>query len=77
LINKDFIRWTLIAFAIALPASWYAMYQWLENYAYKTELTWWIYALSGAIVLIISLSTISWHSWKAATKNPVEALRYE
>jgi putative ABC transport system permease protein len=77
LINKDFIRWTLIAFAIALPASWYAMHQWLENYAYKTELPWWIYAFSGAIVLVIALSTVSWHSWRAATKNPVEALRYE
>jgi putative ABC transport system permease protein len=77
LINLDFIRWTLIAFAIALPAAWYAMNKWLENYAYKTEISWWIYGLAGAIVLIISLSTISWHSWKAATRNPVEALRYE
>jgi putative ABC transport system permease protein len=77
LINKDFIRWTLIAFAIALPVSLYAMHSWLANYAYRTELQWWIYAFSGAIVLVISLSTVSWHSWRAAAKNPVEALRYE
>jgi putative ABC transport system permease protein len=53
------------------------MHNWLENYAYKTEITWWIYGLAGAIVLIISLSTVSWQSWRAATRNPVEALRYE
>lgn len=77
LINKDFLRWVVIAFVIALPASWYAMYKWLENYAYKTEVKWWIYALSGLIVLTISLLTVSWQSWRAATRNPVEALRYE
>lgn len=76
-INRDFIRWILIAFAIAVPVAWYAMHHWLENYAYKTELPWWIYAFSGALVLFISVSTVSWHSWRAATKNPVEALRYE
>jgi putative ABC transport system permease protein len=77
LINKDFLRWTLIAFGVALPTSWYAMHKWLENYAYKTELSWWVFGLAGTIVLIISISTISYHSWRAATKNPVEALRYE
>ena len=77
MINKDFIRWTVIAFIIAVPVAWYAMNKWLESYAYKTDVKWWIFALSGIIVLTISLLTVSWQSWKAATKNPVEALRYE
>ncbi len=77
LINKDFIRWAIIAFIIAFPAAWYAMYKWLESYAYKTDVKWWIFLLSGVIVLAISLLTVSWQSWRAATRNPVEALRYE
>ena len=77
LINKDFFQWTLIAFIIAVPIAWYAMYRWLENYAYRAEVRLWIFVLSGIIVLTISLFTISWQSWRAATKNPVEALRYE
>jgi putative ABC transport system permease protein len=77
LLNKDFIRWVIIAFVIATPIAWYAMHLWLENFAYKTELSWWIFALSGLLALGIALLTVSWQSWKAATKNPVEALRYE
>ena len=77
LINKDFVRWTIIAFIIAVPAAGYAMYKWLESYAYKADVKWWIFALSGVIVLAISLLTVSWHSWRAASRNPVEALRYE
>jgi putative ABC transport system permease protein len=77
IINKDFIRWTLIAFIIAVPAAWLAMSRWLEGYAYKTEVKWWIYVLSGIIVMIISMLTVSWQSWRVATRNPVESLRYE
>jgi len=77
LINKDFVRWTIIAFIIAVPVAGYAMYKWLESYAYKTDVKWWIFLLSGVIVLVISLLTVSWQSWRAATRNPVEALRYE
>ncbi len=77
MLNSDFVRWTLIAFIIAVPAAAYAMHKWLENYAYKTEVNWWIYALAGVIVLAISLLTVSWQSWRAATRNPVDALRYE
>ena len=77
LINSDFFIWTIIAFVIAVPAAGYAMFRWLEAYAYKTELSWWIFALSGLLVLAVSLLTVSWQSWRAATRNPVEALRYE
>jgi putative ABC transport system permease protein len=53
------------------------MNKWLESFAYKTDLSWWIFAFSGGVALGISLLTVSWQSWKAATRNPVEALRYE
>ena len=77
LLNKDFVKWVAIAFIIATPFAWYAMHKWLENFAYKTNLSWWIFALAGVLALGIALLTVSWQSWKAATRNPVEALRYE
>ncbi len=77
MLNKDFVKWVAIAFVIAAPIAYYAMHKWLENFAYKTSLSWWIFALAGLLALGIALLTVSWQSWKAATKNPVEALRYE
>lgn len=77
MLNKDFVKWVAIAFLIASPIAWYVMNKWLENFAYKTELSWWIFALAGFLALGIALLTVSWQSWKAATRNPVEALRYE
>jgi len=77
MLNKEFLKWVAIAFVIATPIAWFAMHKWLENFAFKTELNWWIFALAGMLALGISLLTVSWQSWKAATRNPVEALRYE
>jgi putative ABC transport system permease protein len=77
MLNKDFVKWVIISFVIATPIAWYAMSKWLENFAYKTELSWWIFALAGLMALGIALLTVSWQSWRAATRNPVEALRYE
>jgi putative ABC transport system permease protein len=77
MLNKDLVKWVAIAFVIATPIAWYAMNKWLENFAYKTSLSWWIFALAGLLALGIALLTVSWQSWKAATRNPVESLRYE
>ncbi len=77
LLNHDFIQWILIAVFIATPVTWLILRKWLENFAYQTGLSWWIFALSGLLSLGIGLLTVSWQSWKAATRNPVEALRYE
>ncbi len=77
MLNRDFVKWVAIAFVIATPIAYYAMHKWLENFAYKTELSWWIFALAGLLALGIALLTVSWQSWRAATRNPVEALRYE
>ncbi len=77
LLNREFLKWLTLAFVIALPISYYIMNKWLQNFAYKTGISWWIFALSGLMAMCIALLTISWQSWKAAARNPVEALRYE
>jgi len=77
MLNKDFVKCVGIAFIIASPVAWYVMHKWLENFAYKTEISWWIFALAGLFALSFALLTVSWQSWRAATRNPVEALRYE
>ena len=77
LLNKDFLKWVVIAFVIAVPVSWYAMHQWLEGFAYKTSISWWIFALAGCTAVAIALLTVSWQSFRAATANPVDALRDE
>ena len=77
LLSKEYMLWVLISILIATPVAWYAMHRWLENFAYKTNLSWWIFALTGLLALGIALLTVSWQSMKAATRNPVEALRYE
>jgi putative ABC transport system permease protein len=77
MLNKNFLKWIIIAYIIATPIAWYAMDKWLVNFAYKTELSWWIFVLAGILVFVIVLLTVSWQSWRAASRNPVESLRYE
>ncbi len=77
LLNKDFLGWIIVSFLVATPVAWYAMNSWLKSYTYKTDLSWWIFGLAGFLVLGIALGTVSLQSWKAAVRNPVEALRYE
>ena len=77
MLNREFLKWVAVAFLIAIPIAYYAMDKWLENFAYKTKLSWWIFALAGIIVLAVALITVSWHTFRVARRNPVEALRYE
>ena len=77
LLIKDFMKWVAIAFISACPIAYYIMGKWLENFAYKTTLSWWIFALVGVFALGIALLAVSWISWKAAISNPVEALKVE
>ena len=77
MLNRDLVKWVVVAFMISAPVSWYFMNLWLRNYAYKTPVSWWIFAVAGITALAIALITVSWQSWRAATRNPVEALRYE
>ena len=77
LLNRDIIIWFFISFIIASPVAWYTGKRWLMNFAYRTSLDLWIFLLAGLLALIIILVTVSWQSWRAATRNPVESLRYE
>lgn len=77
MLNKNFVKWVFISSVLAIPISWFVMYRWLQNFAYKTTLSWWIFALAGLFVLGIALITVSFQSFKAARRNPVEALRNE
>ena len=77
MLTKDYLIWIGVALIIGTPITWYALNLWLKNFAYKTDLSWWIFTLSGLLVLGIALLTVSWQSWRTATRNPVEALRYE
>lgn len=77
LLNTDFIKLIIIAYIFAIPIAYYFLNEWLQNFAYRTELSWWMFATAGLIALVIALLAVSWQSWMAATRNPVEALRYE
>jgi putative ABC transport system permease protein len=77
IVNKPFIQWITIAYIIACPVALWVIQGWLQDFAYKTKISWWIFALAGLLSLWIALLTASFHSIKAATRNPVEALRYE
>lgn len=77
LLNTGFIKWVLISIILACPVTWFIMRKWLENFAYKTNISWWIFGISGLLALLIAIITVSFQSYKAATRNPVEALRYE
>jgi putative ABC transport system permease protein len=77
LLNKDLTKWVAFAFILATPIAWYSMHKWLEEYAYKTNLSWWIFILAGFLAITVSILTVSWQSWKAAISNPVKALRFE
>lgn len=77
LLTKDFLKLVLIAFVIALPIAWYTMSRWLESFAYRIDLTWWMFALAGLLTISIAVLTISFQSIKAAWMNPVKSLRNE
>lgn len=77
MLNTSFLYWIIWAIIIAVPLSWYAMHKWLQQFAYKIELSWWIFGLACLVVLCIAFLTVSWQSFRAATRNPVEALRYD
>ena len=77
LLSKDFVRLVLLANLLAWPIAWFAMNKWLENFAYRIEISWWVFALAGGLALLIALLTVSTQAVRAALANPVESLRYE
>jgi len=77
LFSKEFIMLIAIAFVIATPIAWYYMHQWLQNYAYRIDVSWLIFLAGGIVAIVIALATISFQAIKAAVANPVKSLRTE
>jgi putative ABC transport system permease protein len=77
LLSKDFLAVVLVAFVLAAPAGWWAMREWLNDFAYRAAISWWVFALSGALAIFMALLTVSIQAIKAATANPVDSLRNE
>ncbi len=76
-INKSFIGWLIGSLIVAIPIAYHIVNKWLAIFAYKVDVSWWVFILAGALALVVAVLTVSYHSWRAARKNPVEALRYE
>jgi len=77
LISKDFVVLVIVAFVMAVPLSYYFMHNWLQNYSYRTQLSWWIFIAAGIGSIVITLVTVSFQAIKAAVANPVKSLRTE
>lgn len=77
MMNLDYIKWVVVAFILACPTAWYIMNDWLHDFAYRTEISWWVFALSAFSALSIALLTVSWQTWRTVKANPVESLRNE
>lgn len=77
MLNISFVRWMAISFVIATPIAYYGMNKWLENFAYRVSLSWWVFALAGLISLVIVILTVSSLTYRTARRNPIEALKYE
>ncbi len=77
LLSKQFSKWILVAVIFAWSIAWYLMSRWLENFAYRIDMPWWVFIVSGLFALLLALLTVSYNTFHAAGKNPVDALRYE
>jgi putative ABC transport system permease protein len=77
MISKDFIVLVILGFVIAAPLAFFGMHKWLDNFAYRTDISWWIFLLGGAIMIVIALFTLAFQTIKAAMMNPVKSLRSE
>ena len=75
LLSREFLLLVLIAFVVASPLAWWAMHQWLQNFAYHIDIEWWVFILAGIMALLIALLTVSFQALKAAVANPVKSLR--
>ena len=77
LLSRDFLRLVLLSLLLAIPVGWYIMNQWLQDYAYRIDIGWWVFAFAGAVAIIIAIVTISIQVLKAVVMNPVKSLRTE
>ena len=77
MLSKEFLKLVLIASLIAFPAAWWAMNKWLQSFAYRINISWWVFVVAGISALLIALLTVSFQAIKAAIANPVKSLRTE
>jgi putative ABC transport system permease protein len=77
LLSRDFLKLVMIAIALASPIAYYTMYHWLQDFAYKITIEWWVFALAGLLAVGVALLTVSFQSIRAALVNPVKSLRSE
>ena len=77
MLSKEFLVLVLVACVIAFPVAWWAMNNWLQDFAYRISISWWIFALAGVTIILIALITVSFQAIKAAIANPVKSLRTE
>jgi ABC-type antimicrobial peptide transport system permease subunit len=77
MLSRDFLKLVALSIIIAFPIAWLAMSKWLENYAYRIELAWWVFVIAGLLATIIAFATISIQTIRAAISNPVKSLRSE
>jgi putative ABC transport system permease protein len=77
MLSKEFLKWVLVANVFAWPVAYWIMGKWLQGFAYRAEFGVWVFALSGLAAFVIAVITVSWQAIRAATINPVDALRYE
>ena len=77
MLSRDFLKLILVAFIIAVPIAWYMMNNWLTDFAYRTDISWWMFGAAGLLVLMIAIVTVSFQVIKAAVANPIQSLRTE
>ena len=77
MLSAEFLKLVGLSIIISVPLTWYAMHRWLQEFAYRIDISWWVFALAGAIALMIAFVTVSFHSVRAALANPVKSLRSE
>lgn len=77
MLSKDFVKLVFVAIIIASPIAWWAMNKWLEDFAYRIDIEWWVFALAGFLAVVVALLTVSWQAVRAAVANPVDSLRDE
>jgi len=77
LLSYSFLKSILLAYIVACPVAWFLMDHWLDNFAYRTQLSWWIFMLVGSLTIFMAALAVGWQTWDAARKNPVDSLRYE
>ena len=77
MLSKDFLKMVVVSIIIVFPIAWWAMSKWLQDFAYRVDIAWWVFGLAALVIIVIALLTISFQAIKAAIANPVKSLRTE